>query len=363
MEPRVLLDVGPASGGHGLRGTGRYVRGVIDSLNGLPAESRGRVWAVGIDADTLRLFGERAITSRFLGVRPFDLGLIVGPAVLGRAVRRANAGVFHATDPHRPWITRSVVQAVTAYDLIPLREEGMLASWRPHHRHVYRVYLDQLRAAAMVVAISRTTADDVIELLDVPAERVTIVSPVVTPPAGVRRAPAATPTFLWVGALDPHKQPELAVEALGEFRRLTGDGRLRFIGPSGDHQRRSVLDKAQALGLGDFVSLGGRISDAELDSAYESATALLSTSRIEGFGLPGVEAILRGVPVIAVDIPSARETLGDAAALVPADARLIAEAMAAPRELTRGTRDRIGARYSRRSAAEALWAVYSTLLD
>jgi glycosyltransferase involved in cell wall biosynthesis len=89
---------------------------------------------------------------------------------------------------------------------------------------------------------------------------------------------------------------------------------------------------------------------------------LLSTSRIEGFGLPPVEAALRGVPVISVDIPSARETVGDIATLVPADADAIAEAMAAPRSpdrtLVAATRDR----YSRRAAATALWSAYSRLI-
>jgi glycosyltransferase involved in cell wall biosynthesis len=282
--------------------------------------------------------------------------------VLGRAVRRAKAQAFHATDPQRPWLTRRVAQAVTAYDLIPLHEKAILASWQPHHRHAYRIYLDQLRSAAVVIAISQTTAADVRALLDIPAERIAIVSPVVTAPAGGRRAPAPRPTFLYVGALDAHKQPELAVEALAELDRLGGAGRLRLIGPSSTQQQSQLLDRARALRVADSITFDGRIPDSELESAYESATALLSTSRIEGFGLPGLEAILRGVPVIAVDILSARETLGEAGTLVPPDATLMAEAMMAPHQPTPAQRDVIAARYSRKSAAGALWAVYERLL-
>jgi glycosyltransferase involved in cell wall biosynthesis len=124
-----------------------------------------------------------------------------------------------------------------------------------------------------------------------------------------------------------------------------------------------VLGHARRLGVLDWVTVDGRISDAELDAAYASATALLSTSSVEGFGLPAVEAALRGVPVISVDIPSARETVAAAATLVQPDAEAIAEAMAKPRPPSREARDRLRVRYCRRSAAEALWAAYEPLLS
>jgi D-inositol-3-phosphate glycosyltransferase len=278
-------------------------------------------------------------------------------------MRRTGAGIFHATDPHRPWRNRRIRQLVTAYDLIPLRETAMLASWQPHQRYAYRAYLDQIRRADVVVAISRATADDVAERLGVPEDRIAIVAPVVVAPAESVRGPEPrTPTFLFVGALDSHKQPELAIEALARFRAVRGDGMLRFIGPSGEEPRAGLRAVAGRLGIAEAIHFDGRISDAELDAAYASATALLSTSRIEGFGLPPVEAILRGVPVISVDIPSARETVGEAATLVPSDAGAIAEAMAAPRVPTAAARAAIRNRYSRKSAADALWTAYARLL-
>jgi len=363
LQSRVLLDVGPAAGGHGARGIGRYVRGVVDSLEDWPADRREMVWAVGRAGQDLGVFDGRSTTSRWLGFRPLDLGLIVSPIALGRAMHRTVATLFHATDPHRPWRNRKVRQLVTAYDLIPLRETAMLASWQPHQRYAYRAYLDQVRRADVVVAISQATADDVAERLGVSPDRIAIVAPVVVAPEGLRRAvdPGA-PTFLFVGALDPHKQPALAIEALARFRARHGDGLLRFIGPSSEGQRTELRDSAARLGIADSIRFDGRISDAELDSAYASATALIATSRLEGFGLPPVEAVLRGVPVISVDIPSARETVGGAAVLVPSDAEAIAAAMAAPRPPTPESSERIRARYSRRSAADALWAAYSRLL-
>lgn len=364
MQPsRVLLDTGPASGGHGARGIGRYVRGVVDTIAEWPTERRERVWAVGRPGETIDLFGSRGITSRVMGIRPLDVGLLLGPLAFGAAAHRSGASIFHATDPFRPWRTRRLRQVVTAYDLIPLRETAMLASWRPHHRLVYRAYLKQIRAAEVVVAISDATARDIVELLGVPDNRIAVVSPVVTAPDRPVHRPTGTPTFLFVGAADPHKQPELAIEALARFRERHGEGRLRFIGPAGERQRAKILHDAHRLGVLEFIQVDGRVSDAALDEAYTSATALLSTSRIEGFGLPPVEAALRGVPVISVDIPTARETVGDVATLVPADSWAIADAMAQPRTPSPESQDRLRARYSRIAAAEALWAVYEPLLN
>jgi glycosyltransferase involved in cell wall biosynthesis len=363
MPQRLLLDIGPTSGGHGARGIGSYVRGLIDAIGDWPAERQQIVWALALPGAAPPIFDGRTVRSRLLSIRPADLGWLLGSPATSRAARLAHADVFHATDPQHPTSLRGIGQIVTAYDLIPLREPGMLASWRPYHRHAYRLYLDQLRRADLVVAISKTTAADLAERLGIEESRVSIVHPVVRTPPVLGRAPAAEPTFLYVGALDSHKQPELAIAALAEFRRVQGAGRLRFVGPSASEQQARLGGQATSLGVAESVTFEGRISDEELDRAFATATALLSTSRIEGFGLPGVEAVLRGVPVIAVDTPTARETVGSAAILVPSEARAIAEAMAAPAPVPDSARKAMAARFSRESAATALWAAYEKVLS
>jgi glycosyltransferase involved in cell wall biosynthesis len=238
----------------------------------------------------------------------------------------------------------------------------MLSSWQPHYRHAYRLYVDQLRRADAIVAISKTTAADLTERLGIPQSRVSIVYPVVRAPSVAERAPAAEPTFLYVGALDSHKQPELAIAALAEFRRVHATGRLRFVGPSASEQQAQLRRQAESLGVADSIRFEGRVSDEELDATFATATALLSTSRIEGFGLPGVEAVLRGVPVISVDTPAARETVGSAAILVPSDAGVIAEAMAAPAPVPDSVRKAMAERFSSQAAAAALWSAYEQVL-
>jgi len=214
----------------------------------------------------------------------------------------------------------------------------------------------------VIVANSKTTATDLMERLGIPEKRISIVYPVVRTPRAAERAPDAEPTFLYVGALDSHKQPELAVAALAEFRRVHAAGKLRFLGPSASEQLLGLRRQAESLGVAESVSFEGRVSDEALDAAFATATALISTSRIEGFGLPGVEAVLRSVPVIAVDTAAARETVGSAAILVPSDARAIAEAMAAPVPTPDSAQKVMAARFSRQAAASALWAAYEQVL-
>jgi glycosyltransferase involved in cell wall biosynthesis len=361
---RLLLDVGPAVGGDGSRGIGRYVRGLVRAIGEWSPERQERVWAVGLPGPTLDAFGGRGIEERPLGIRPVDLGWLLGPRALGRAARKSGASVFHATDPHRPWRPRDMKLIVMAYDLIPLLDTALLASWRPHHRLVYKSYLRQLQVADTIVAISRTTAADLATHLGISDERVRIVYPAVRRPATSPRSPASEPTFLYVGALDSHKQPELAVQALAHYREREHEraARLRFIGPSSQAQRNRLLEQAGRFGIADHLQFDGWIPDAALDAAFSTATALLLTSRIEGFGLPAVEAALRGIPVIAVDTPAARETVGTIAMLTPQDAEAIAAAMASPRAPDAAALEELAERFSTGAAADALASVYEAAL-
>jgi glycosyltransferase involved in cell wall biosynthesis len=354
----LLVDLTPGGGSHGQRGIGRYVRGLEACIHALPAPLQDRVWAFEATQSGRPTMRRSVAPSPSIRDR---LPTWVDQGRLRRAARIVGAGVVHATDPHRPWTRGIPTKIVTAYDLIPLRDPEILASLRIDDRWVYRRYLDQLRTADRVVAISRTTATDVAERLGVPMDRIDVVYPVVDAPP-LDRHPSDEPTYIVVGAVDAHKRAGLAVEAIARLRTRRPTARLRFIGPASDEQRRTVLDLAARSGVIEAVSVDGRIPDDELELAYESATALLSTSRIEGFGLPPVEALARGVPVVAVNTDAARETLGDAALIVDADADAIAEALLDPKLPRSSEVADIRRRFSVQSAAQALAVVYGRVL-
>ena len=362
LDSRLLIDVGPATGAHGERGIGRYVRGLVASIGSFPTDLADRIWATG-GPGTLEEFGPRGLPAgsrRSLSMVP---AWAQARFVVGAAVARSGAAVLHATDPQRSWTPGSVPALVTVYDLIPLHEPETLRSWRFDHRSLYRWYLRQVRSATRVLAISETTAQDLEERIGVPRSRIDVVYPVVEARSRLARIDADEPTFLVVGAPDPHKQPELAIQAFARFRATTGSGRLRFVGPSDPARERTFLELADRLRVASAISFEGRIPDVDLEAAYASASAVLSTSRIEGFGLPAVEAVLRGVPVIAVETPAARETLEGAATLVPADADAIATAMASPTQPEEARIEAIRERYSLGSVARSLADVYRGVLD
>ncbi len=363
MGPPLLLDLGPAVGGHGQRGIGRYVRGLASVASLLPAELAARIWAMGPHGSPLGSFAGRAIQvadSRRLGGLP---ALVTHRLATLRAVRRCGARVFHATDPQLPWVESTVRSLVTVYDLIPLHEPGLLNSWRPDHRVIYRLYLRQVKTAARIVAISGTTAEALQERLGIAADRIDIVYPVVARPPDMERVEPTEPTFLVVGALDEHKRPQLALQAFARFRAIQKGGRLRLIGPVDARAAQPLRALAEKLGISSAMTIEGRVSDPELEAAYRSATALVAVSRIEGFGLPAVEALVRGLPVVAVEMPASRETLAGAAALVPADAEAIAAAMAKPVPPAADVVRAVAARFSAANAASALAVSYRKMLD
>jgi glycosyltransferase involved in cell wall biosynthesis len=357
-RPRILVDLAPATGAHGVRGIGSYVRGIGEGIRSDPDLGRRVV--------TLQATGEGGALHRgaLAGVRPQDIGWATAWFSDALALRRAGVAAMHQTDPLRPLRPSGARRvAVTAYDLIPLEPEHRAAE-RWHRHWIYRQYLRSVRHADRVIAISRTTAEEVIARLGVDPARVDVVYPVVAgSPRAVRPATTDEPTFLFVGVPAPHKRPELAIAALAAYRRRHQTGRLRFIGPVAAAHRNTIAAIAARIGVSDAVSIEGRVPAESLEAAYASAAALLAVSRLEGFGLPPVEAAIRGVPIVAADSPIARETLGEAASYSDADPELLAEAMATVVPPPEAERVRLVERHAAVAVARQLSAAYDALTD
>jgi glycosyltransferase involved in cell wall biosynthesis len=122
--------------------------------------------------------------------------------------------------------------------------------------------------------------------------------------------------FLHVGARRPHKNVTVAVAALSE---LKPDEHLVLVGSPDPRFPDKVPSVARELGVADRVIELSGLSEAELYGLYAGAKAFVYPSLVEGFGLPLLEAMAAGVPVVASDIPVFREVGGDAAIFVAAD--------------------------------------------
>jgi glycosyltransferase involved in cell wall biosynthesis len=178
------------------------------------------------------------------------------------------------------------------------------------------------------------------------------------------------PYILYVGVIDRRKDLSGLVRAYGQLRSRVKDHRLVIAG----HQirgRSTLPEEIEALGLGDQVVLPGYVPDAELPLLYAGASLFVYPSWLEGFGLPPLEAMAQGVPVVTYRSASLPEVVGDAAILVepPFSVDALAGAMLKVLEddllrhelVARGYRRRDAFSWAR--AAEETMAVYERCVE
>lgn len=347
MPAPALLDATPLAGAHSARGIGAAVRGLLDGLSGLAEEDRPAL-LVREGQPVPAGFAARAVRwPRWPLYRlPDPWPLCIGER---RARRAAGAAPFHAQQPSLVPPGRTVV---TCFDLIPACFPEYLAGvGRAPEALAYRHFLRRLREARLVLAPSHETADDLRRLARVDPGRIRVVplaAPPAPPPVG---APPAGPYVLVTGAIEPHKNASLAVEAIA---RAAPGVRLLMAGPWSARRAQRLRERAVRTGAGERVAWLGLVDGGRLAAIRAGAAAVLVPSRKEGFGLPVLEAMEAGVPVLASDTPALREVGGAAARyLPPDDPAAWADAIDAL-VVDAGERTRLGA-LGRARAAEFSW--------
>ncbi|MDW5612049.1 glycosyltransferase family 1 protein [Mycolicibacterium sp. D5.8-2] len=231
---------------------------------------------------------------------------------LGRIARTYNVNVVYGTSPLCPPV-RGIPSIITVHDLY---YEVLPELYTRRHRLWWKLFFsDAARRAAMIAAVSASTANDIVRLHPALRGKTRIVSGAGVLPRGGAAPPDARPAppyVLLLGNAARTKNIGFAVDAL---RLLASQGRpVRAL-----HVGRDLTgDLAKALS-GDGAELLrslGSVDDPALDALLRDAAALVQPSRYEGFGLPVVEAQQRGVPVVASDIAIFREVAGDGGMLV-----------------------------------------------
>ena len=143
-----------------------------------------------------------------------------------------------------------------------------------------------------------------------------------------RSATPATRDWLFVGRLAPNKCQRELVTAFAAYRRAYPEGHLHLVGDDSlDMYVTSIREEIHCHGLSHHVSIHGKVTDDELRHRYQQAGALVCLSKHEGFGVPLLEAMAAGVPVIARDQAAVGETMGGAGLLLrDADPETVAAA-------------------------------------
>lgn len=311
MPAPALLDATPLHGPHATRGIGAAVRGMLSGLATLAPADRPR----------LLLRRGQPVPEGFAAEEvdwpAWPLHRLPDPWPLARgerAVRRlADGDAFHAVQPALIPPGRTVV---TCHDLIPLafRAEYLGGPGRAPEAAAYRRFLRRLRQARLVLTPSAETAEDAVRLAGVDPGRVRVVPWAAPPPVAPEGAAPEGPYVLYAGAVEPHKNAGLAVEAIAA---AAPGVRLVMAGPWSARRAARLRGHAARMGAADRVEWSGLLPPGRLAAVRAGATAVLVPSRKEGFGLPVLEAMEAGVPVLAADTPALREVGGDAATYLP----------------------------------------------
>ncbi len=232
--------------------------------------------------------------------------------------------------------------SVVFYDLIPLTvRQNHFDVWDKSRQLIYLKRLEQIKQRnALVLAISEFTRRDLIQGIGISADQVVTImagpnksvsaEPLTTDQAPnlLKRLGIAKPYFLSVGGLDPHKDfmtTALAFIAGSAFKEME----LVVVGSNNDPYKEAFKELFGKHPCGK-VTFTGYLGDSELKALYSMATALIFPSLYEGFGLPVLEAMANGCPVICSNTTSIPEVAGDAALYItPGDVEGMAQRMLA----------------------------------
>ena len=225
---------------------------------------------------------------------------------LQRELKRQSADVFHGVDFAVPF-PATLPAVMTIHDLSPWRNAAWVTpSWRARTARVRKrvPWMIRTGAARHVITPSEAVRREVIRFFRVEPTRVTAISLAPAPHFRPQPSTPRHPYFLYAGMLEPRKNFASVISAW-EILRAHHDVDLVLAGP----HREDLAPIPHRPGL----HLRGVVSENELALLYSGAVALVYPSLYEGFGLPVLEAMQCGAPVIISDDPALVETAGDAA--------------------------------------------------
>lgn len=291
-------------------------------------------------------------------------------------VRRSGCDLYHYTYYDPPWSAGRPFVA-TCYDIEPLRHPELFSRKIVLY---YRLFTLRLRAARRVIVISEQTKRDLVELRGLAPERVQVAYLAAEEEfrpiddrqqlTAIRKHYSLPERYvLYVGNTRAHKNVGRIIEALALMQQRYADLGLAIVGAP-DVGRPAVEHTIQRLGLQQTVRFLNRIPEQDLPLLYNGAQAFVFPSLYEGFGLPVLEAMACGTPVVTSDRASLPEIVGDAGIIVdPLDSSAIAAAILrliedrpAARQLAQAGIQR-AQRFSWRRCAEAHLKVYREALQ
>lgn len=308
-------------------GIGRYTNQLINVLR------KSQVEPILLSAGS-RSVGENAVSLPAAGLVP---GLLsIGQVEIALAVRKLKLDLVHDPTGIMPLFFTPAARIVTIHDAFPLVYPGTSTALE---KLIYRYWLPiVLRRTDAVITDSKQSKCDILQYLPISEKKVTVIliaknssyHPMAANEirAALQRHAIHFPYILYVGSLEPRKNLIRLLHAYSRLRRWSTRWRLVIVGAKNFWKSTPVVETVRSLYLEEWVHFTGFVDEQDLPALYNGADLFVFPSLYEGFGLPPLEAMACGTPVVTSNVSSLPEVTGDAALLVdPYNVDEICEAM------------------------------------
>jgi glycosyltransferase involved in cell wall biosynthesis len=334
----ICIDIRPTQNAHKDSGIGRYAFNLITRLPIIDTENR-YFYLFYNKANLPRL--PKEVKDRVIFI-PFNKNK---PRILDgkrwqEIIDKNNIDVIHILDIETPYpLPQNAKIVCTIHDLIPLifpefNYYKMDPLRKIRNRLRYSIFLKNLKKVDMLIAVSKNTKKDIIKLLGIAPERIKVIY------EGVdfhklqlktynldilKKYGINQPYILYLGGLDKRKN---IMKMIAAYKNAEIFSHQLVIAGRSKKDMILIERKINELKLNDYIKLPGFIRDCDLPTIYKKASCYIYLSLYEGFGLPPLEAMAVGAPVLTSNASSIPEIVGDSAILVdPIDIDEISSAL------------------------------------
>jgi len=310
-------------------GIGRYLIGLIQAISNLSGSDEFEIWVQDNLPSDHQIWSFQSSRVK-LHQLPVAHMSVRQQWAIPLKVKRTPHNVFHYPHFDLPFATPGKT-VVTIYDLKYIVHPDFFPQLARVKRLVMKIMMAfAVRRAQRVITISNNSLNDIIQQFRIPSEKIRVTylgvasryfikSDTTIIEAYRRRFSRQDPFILFVGERRPHKNIIGVIQSFKTFITMSPKPYQLVIAgkPYADYHEPERL--AESLGLADRIHFIDSPPDGDIHLLFQSAEALLLLSRYEGFGLPLLEAMASGTPVIASNTTSLPEVIGDAGIVVPVD--------------------------------------------
>lgn len=310
---------------HGMGGIGRYAASLLQELPGLDRKNEYVAYFTHLEPP------KDFKLSPQISAKRFEAGMIderFDQLILPTLLESDRIDLYHNPTFSVPVIRTRARTVATVHDVVFRRHPELV---EPRLRQ----YLDRstqrsCKFAHRMISVSEFSKGELIELYKVSPERVTVIHNGVFPapqartsgflPSGVTSLGLAPKSYLlYVGSIEPKKNLNVLLQMMALLMMKLGE-KCPTLVLAGARNGSSYPIEAviEHLGLKSWVRLAGYVAPQDLEGLYTNARVFVYPSLYEGFGLPPLEAMARGVPTVVSDVSSLPEVVGDSALMVPA---------------------------------------------